>query len=41
MRDGAYNRGGMWDMKHFQGGMRDENTTARPGYPPFRRRDTG
>ena len=41
MQDGAQNQGGMWDMKNFNDGMRDDTTMARPGYAPFRRRDTG
>ena len=29
------------EYDNFKGGMRDENRTARPGYAPLRRRDTG
>ena len=28
---------GMWDVRNFNSGMRDENMTAGPGYPPLRR----
>ena len=37
MRDESKNRGGMWDVRNFNSGIRDENMTAGPGYAPFRR----
>ena len=30
----------MWDMRNFEGGIRDENRKARPCYASFRRRDS-
>ena len=32
MRDGVQNRGGMPDTRNIEGGIRDENILAGPGY---------
>jgi len=38
-RDSLLFVGGMWDIKNFSGGIRDEIVLAGPGFVTIRRRD--